>query len=216
MEQLIKVQANENGQQVVSAKELYVYLGYDKSHWASWSKKNIENNEFAIENTDYQTFALMANGNETKDFVITVDFAKRLAMMARTDKGEEARLYFIECEKQLSLKTPQTYLEALKALVATEEEKQLLLESNKQLETKVDNLSTAFMNESNWLSILKVSMHNKVSEKVFDWRKLKQASDKMGYEVKKMQSRRFKYQNLYHIDTFRVCYPQYNYNFENN
>lgn len=216
MEQLIKVQANENGQQVVSAKELYVYLGYDKSHWASWSKKNIENNEFAIENTDYQTFALMANGNETKDFVITVDFAKRLAMMARTDKGEEARLYFIECEKQLSLKTPQTYLEALKALVATEEEKQLLLESNKQLETKVDNLSTAFMYESNWLSILKVSMHNKVSEKVFDWRKLKQASDKMGYEVKKMQSRRFKYQNLYHIDTFRVCYPQYNYNFENN
>jgi len=72
------------------------------------------------------------------------------------------------------------------------------------------------MYESNWLSILKVSMHNKVSEKVFDWRKLKQASDKMGYEVKKMQSRRFKYQNLYHIDTFRVCYPQYNYNFKEN
>ena len=137
-------------------------------------------------------------------------------MLQRTDKGKEARLYFIECEKQLSLKTPQTYLEALKALVASEEEKQLLLESNKQLEIKVDNLSTAFMYESNWLSILKVSMHNKVSEKVFDWRKLKQASDKMGYEVKKMQSRRFKYQNLYHIDTFRVCYPQYNYNFENN
>lgn len=216
MEQLIKVQANENGQQVVSAREFYDYLGYDKSQWSRWYRKNILDNEFAIENADYQGFDTMSNGNETKDFVITVDFAKRLAMMARTDKGEEARLYFIECEKQLSLKTPQTYLEALKALVASEEEKQLLLESNKQLETKVDNLSTAFMYESNWLSILKVSMHNKVSEKEFDWRKLKQASDKMGYEVKKMQSRRFKYQNLYHIDTFRVCYPQYNYNFENN
>ena len=174
------------------------------------------------ENVDYQAIQFFVEakngvgGTHKTDYVLTIDCAKEISMLQRTDKGKEARLYFIECEKQLSLKTPQTYLEALKALVASEEEKQLLLESNKQLEIKVDNLSTAFMYESNWLSILKVSMHNKVSEKVFDWRKLKQASDKMGYEVKKMQSRRFKYQNLYHIDTFRVCYPQYNYNFENN
>lgn len=43
----------------------------------------------------------MSNGNETKDFALTIDFAKRLAMMAKTEKGEQARKYFIECEKQL-------------------------------------------------------------------------------------------------------------------
>lgn len=214
MEQLIKVQANENGQQVVSARELHEFLEV-KTDFTDWCKRMFEYG--FEEGRDFTSYLGESNGGRpSKEFALTIDCAKEISMLQRTDKGKEARLYFIECEKQLSLKTPQTYLEALKALVATEEEKQLLLESNKQLETKVDNLSTAFMYESNWLSILKVSMHNKVSEKVFDWRKLKQASDKMGYEVKKMQSRRFKYQNLYHIDTFRVCYPQYNYNFENN
>ena len=214
MEQLIKVQANENGQQVVSARELHEFLEV-KTDFTDWCKRMFEYG--FEEGRDFTSYLGESNGGRpSKEFALTIDCAKEISMLQRTDKGKEARLYFIECEKQLSLKTPQTYLEALKALVATEEEKQLLLESNKKLETKVDNLSTAFMYESNWLSILKVSMHNKVSEKVFDWRKLKQASDKMGYEVKKMQSRRFKYQNLYHIDTFRVCYPQYNYNFENN
>jgi len=214
MEQLIKVQANENGQQVVSARELHEFLEV-KTDFTDWCKRMFEYG--FEEGRDFTSYLGESNGGRpSKEFALTIDCAKEISMLQRTDKGKEARLYFIECEKQLSLKTPQTYLEALKALVATEEEKQLLLESNKQLETKVDNLSTAFMYESNWLSILKVSMHNKVSEKVFDWRKLKQASDKMGYEVKKMQSRRFKYQNLYHIDTFRVCYPQYNYNFKEN
>ena len=86
MEQLIKVQANENGQQVVSAREFYDYLGYDKSQWSRWYRKNILDNEFAIENADYQGFDTMSNGNETKDFAITVDFAKRLAMMARSGR----------------------------------------------------------------------------------------------------------------------------------
>ena len=44
----------------------------------------------------------MTNGNQTLDFAITLDFAKRLAMMAKTEKGEEVRKYFIECEKRLS------------------------------------------------------------------------------------------------------------------
>lgn len=124
MEQLIKVETNSKGSQVVSAKEVYEFLGYEKTHWSRWYKKNILDNEFAIEKEDYEGFAIMANGNETRDFAITIDFAKRLSMMARTEKGEQARLYFIECEKELrevnQYKVPKTFKEAL--LLAIEQQ----------------------------------------------------------------------------------------------
>lgn len=45
MQELIKV-TEENGQQLVSARELYDFLGYDKSQWSRWSNKNIVNEEY--------------------------------------------------------------------------------------------------------------------------------------------------------------------------
>ncbi|MDY3326730.1 phage antirepressor KilAC domain-containing protein [Riemerella anatipestifer] len=116
MNELIKI-TEQNGKQAVSARELYEFLGYNKAVWSRWYAKNIENNEFAIENIDYQTFNIMLNGNETKDFALTIDFAKKISMMARTEKGEQARRYFIECEKKLrtgAYALPQTFAEALK------------------------------------------------------------------------------------------------------
>jgi anti-repressor protein len=114
MQELIKIKINENQQQVVSAKELYLKLGFDKSNWASWSRKNIVENEFALENEDWVGFVVSTNGNETKDYAISIPFAKRIAMMARTNVGEEIRRYFIECEKQLKqIQVPKSYAEAL-------------------------------------------------------------------------------------------------------
>ncbi len=100
MQELIKV-TEENGQQLVSARELYDFLGYDKSQWSRWSNKNIVNEEYFTENQDYQSFDTMSNGNLTTDYIITIDVAKELSMMARTEKGKEARQYFINCEKKL-------------------------------------------------------------------------------------------------------------------
>ena len=99
MKELIKITTNDEGQQLVSARELYLGLGLDKSHWKRWSKQNIETNEFFKENVDWIGFATMANGNEINDYAITIEFAKHIAMMARTAKSHEYRNYFIECEK---------------------------------------------------------------------------------------------------------------------
>lgn len=90
----------KNGQQLVSARDLYEYLGYDKTQYSRWSKSKIEKNEFAIENVDWQGFDINVKGNKVKDYAITIDFAKRISMMAKTAKGEEARNYFIEVEKK--------------------------------------------------------------------------------------------------------------------
>jgi anti-repressor protein len=99
MKQEIGIVKMDSGESAVSAKELYLYLGFDKSQWSRWYQKNIVDNDFVLEWVDWEGFDTMSNGNETKDFVITIDFAKRISMMAKTEKGESIRSYFIECEK---------------------------------------------------------------------------------------------------------------------
>ena len=58
----------------------------DKSHWSRWSKSNIVGNPFTLENVDYVGFAIMANGNETTDFALTIDLAKKGAKCIPTTK----------------------------------------------------------------------------------------------------------------------------------
>ena len=143
MNELIKVSKSESGKDVVSAREVYDFLGYDKSQWARWYKMNILENTFCIEGEDWIGFDIVSssnNGIPTKDFAISLDFAKRLAMMAKTQKGEEARTYFIECERQLKESQlpslPKSYSEALRELadkndIVEKQNEQLLIQAPK-------------------------------------------------------------------------------------
>jgi len=75
-------------------------------------------------------------GRPATDYGLTMRMAEHICMMERTQKGEEARDYFIECEKKVKAMVPQLpgdYLGALKALVASEEEKFQLAAQNKKL-----------------------------------------------------------------------------------
>ena len=123
-----------NDVKVVSAKELYIFLGYDISQWSRWSNKNISKNEFAIENVDYQLLDIKSssnNGTFIKDFALSLDFSKRLSMMARTEKGEEARNYFIAIEKK-AISKPRTHLEVIQSEMALLiQNEQLQIENNK-------------------------------------------------------------------------------------
>lgn len=59
------------------------------------------------ENADYIVFAKngenpnSTGGRPSKDYFYTIDAAKEISMIQGTDKGKEARKYFIECERQL-------------------------------------------------------------------------------------------------------------------
>jgi Rha family phage regulatory protein len=112
----------------------------------------------------------------------------------------------LELKKQSQL--PTTYIDALKALVASEEAKQQAL-------LEVDNLNTVLDNLLDWVSIIKIAQFNKVSERYFDWRRLKNKSNELGFAIKKAESPRYGYQNLYHIAVFKACYPKFNYNIKN-
>jgi anti-repressor protein len=47
----------------------------------------------------------MARSTTKKDYALTIDTAKEISMLQRTEKGKQAR-YFIECENK-----PRTHLE---------------------------------------------------------------------------------------------------------
>ena len=101
-------------------------------------------------------------------------------------------------------KLPTTYLEALRALVASEEQRELAEKENKLLHTVIDN-------EFGYCSILRAAQHLGVHESVFSWRPLKAETLRMGLEVKRVPSPRYKHQNLYPITVFEKCYPGYDF-----
>jgi len=124
----------DNDRQTVSAKALYDFLELDKSQWARWHKKNIEEDTYFAEGVDYVPLDMMSNGNATKDFQLTIEMAKELSMMARTEKGKQARQYFIELEKRWN--SP----EALMARALKMADRKLLEYKNKvtELQPKAD------------------------------------------------------------------------------
>ena len=76
---------------------------------------------------------------------------------------------------------------------------------------KTAELSTALDKEFGYCSILRAARFLGVSEKVFNWRPLKAESLRIGYPAKKAPSPRYGYQNLYPLQAFKTCYPDYDF-----
>lgn len=118
--------------QTANARELYSALGLDPKSFSRWAELNINANDFAVKGVDFIEICTMQNGRSLIDYALTIDFAKRLAMLARTAKGEQVRTYFLDCEKKAKesasqqLTLPKTYKEALIALIAEVEKVEAL------------------------------------------------------------------------------------------
>ena len=56
------------------------------------------------ENVDYKVIECLSEnpqgGRPSTDYEIAIDMAKELAMLQKTEKGKQARLYFLELERQ--------------------------------------------------------------------------------------------------------------------
>lgn len=100
MNELINVEV-KNDTQIVSARELYKGLEIAQrfSRWVSNNWSMFE------EGTDFNkctSSTVVNNGGvrQLDDYEITIDMAKQLAMMVRTEKGKQYRKYFLELERK--------------------------------------------------------------------------------------------------------------------
>lgn len=104
MNELIKITTNEVGEPTVLGRELHEFLGVT-TRYNDWFPRMVE---YGF--TEGKDFNLLKNeqvrfeGNrevtrELIDHLLTIDMAKELAMIQRTERGKQARQYFIQVEK---------------------------------------------------------------------------------------------------------------------
>ncbi|ALB15139.1 phage antirepressor KilAC domain-containing protein [Streptococcus agalactiae] len=103
MNQLINVTLNKNQEPVVSARDLHKELKV-KTRFSEWVKQNFKILEEGYDFTSVVGTTVVNNGavREIQDYALSLDAAKNLAMVSKTDKGKEVRKYFIQIEKDFN------------------------------------------------------------------------------------------------------------------
>ncbi len=122
MTELIKIEPSRIGGEAIqtcNARDLHAFLEV-KARFNDWIRNRVEDFGFQ-ENQDFITLTrLLVSGGKRKDYYLSLDMAKELAMVERNAKGKEARLYFIDCERIAKSKTAvpalPSYPEALRQL----------------------------------------------------------------------------------------------------
>lgn len=105
MNELIKIETNENLEPIISGRELHEKLGVN-SHYKDWIRRMLDYG--FTENTDYMVVAQKRASNEIKGFTeytdhfLKLDMAKEICMLQRNEKGKQFRKYFIQVEKDFN------------------------------------------------------------------------------------------------------------------
>lgn len=88
--------------QLINARELHERLQIS-TRFDIWISRRISDYNF-VENLDFIERSTLNNRGffktETKDYHLTLDMAKELCMLERSELGRQARRYFINMEKQ--------------------------------------------------------------------------------------------------------------------
>ncbi|ORN06473.1 AntA/AntB antirepressor [Lentilactobacillus parabuchneri] len=135
MEELIKTFKQNDGSVAVDGRDLHDFLEVD-TQYTKWIDRMIEYG--FTENVDFTSFSQKSlkpsGGRPQVNHALTLDMAKELSMIQRTDRGKQARQYFIAMEKRAKAK---------QQLPQTPEEKIMLLlqnanEDNKKI-NQIDN-----------------------------------------------------------------------------
>ena len=138
--ELIKIIERE-GRQLVSGRELHEFLEI-RTKYKDWFRRMVEYG--FEEEIDFIRVAQKRATNNLKnpvttviDHAISIDMAKEISMIQRTEKGKAARQYFINCEKKLKevKKLSPMELMELQFKALKEQEEKII-----QVENKVDKL----------------------------------------------------------------------------
>lgn len=147
-----------------------------------------------------------SKGETRPNFLVTKKGCEFVANKLTGAKGTQFTALYVTrfnvMERQQQAQLPSSYIEALKALVASEEEKARVEAERKTLAIELDQ-------DHEWYSIKRVAAINHVSFKLFDWRRLKEASYALGCGIRKIFDANYIQVNTYHVKAWEAVYPQY-------
>lgn len=205
MQELIHVTTNEQGSRVVSARELYDFLEI-KANFADWCKRMFEYG--FEEGRDFITIlGKSLGGRPSIEHVLTLDTAKEIAMLQRSDKGKQARQYFIECERQLKAQVALTPSQALLQQV------QLMVDIEQRqtaTEAKVLEIEAKLTTRPEYFTVMGYAMLTKVkvglSIAAQIGRRAKAICQEKGYPIDKIKDPRFGEVGCYPTDVLQQAF----------
>ena len=147
MNELIPIQSQEDGRQAVLGRHLHEFLGIGRDY-TNWFKDMITYGFIAGQDfTPISAKTSAAGGRPRQDHILTLDMSKEISMIQRTERGKQARQYFLECERQAKQQVSGDVKDAIGAMTRMEwiqiamnaEEERLALEAkNQELTPKAD------------------------------------------------------------------------------
>ncbi|MFC5409881.1 antA/AntB antirepressor family protein [Larkinella bovis] len=108
MKTLIPISHSDNGHSTVSARELHEFLTI-KTPFHKWIDRMLsygfkENQDYVV--TDIFVPNSKGGKQQVTDYALILNCAKEIAMLQRSEKGKQARQYFIDCEQRLRQQLP--------------------------------------------------------------------------------------------------------------
>ena len=216
MKEIIKIDSDNK----VSGRELHEFLEVGRD-FTTWMKQMIGYG--FSEHTDYETCSPnlgseIHGGHNKVDYVMTIDMAKEICMIQRTERGKQARQYFLECEKRLKeVSIPHdSYMitDPIKRALAWAEEEKVRQEQAKLIEESKPKALFADAVASSSTSILirdlaKVLHQNGIKigqNRMFDWLRdhgylIKRGSDKNMPTQRAMELKLFHIKEGTYIDS---------------
>lgn len=175
MNQLIKTVQNDNGEIIVSGRELHEFLEV-KTEYKKWFDRMteygfIENVDFAVIVKNVDDVSVFGGVRKITDHALKIDAAKEISMIQRNEKGKEARLYFIKVEKMWN--NPEMII---KRAMDLQQKKIVELEIQIETDKQYTNFGKVVSNSNGAISIgafakMMFDKHNlKIGRnKMFDW-----------------------------------------------
>ncbi|MDR1889349.1 MAG: antA/AntB antirepressor family protein [Zoogloeaceae bacterium] len=228
--------------QTVNARELHAFLEVKKD-FSDWIKAQLE---LFVQGVDYAVFnhneyanifpqkgensqPCEARGRKPVEYALTIECAKHISMMSRTEKGKQARNYFIACERQVKAgvsSLPKNLTEALRLAADLNEQKELAearaLEAERtkawigsNREATAMATASAAVREKKRLEIeLDHSKEYATVKRMemlyhgqkFNWRLLKSTAIEMGIPSMDIFDQNYGTVKAYHADVWREAY----------
>lgn len=187
-----------NGHNAVNARHLYAWLEIKKD-FSDWMKAQIKRCDL-VQDVDYQAFPQKVechNGvgyTMRTEYALSIDAAKEVSMMSQTQKGKDARRYFIDCEQRLKSVTMTALpdftnpAEAARAWAQEYEQKMIAIKRADEAEQQIVSLTTEIEQMQPKASYYDMILNNKstivTTQIALDYGMSAKAFNKILYELR--------------------------------